>query len=171
MQQNMYERIQEDMKTAMKARDAVRVEVLRMAMNAIKTALSNQKKQAYDAAGGEANPTASEAAVQAVVLSEVQMQDVIVKEVKRRQESEAMYIKGNRPELAQKEALEASILESYLPQMMSADELRPLIAEIIQRVGAQGASDMGKVMPAVMQAYKGKADGRVLNQVVRELLG
>jgi uncharacterized protein YqeY len=167
---NLYERLQHDMKEAMKARDSERVDVLRMAMSAIKAAHSNQVKQAYDAAGGDANPVASEAAAQAVVLSEIQMQDSVAKEVKRRHESAGMFTKGNRPELAEKELREVRVLESYLPKMMEADELRPLIVGIIQSVGAQGASDMNKVMPVVMQQFKGKADGRLLNQLVRELL-
>ena len=84
---NLYEQFQTDMKEAMKARDSVRVNVLRMAMSAIKTAQSNQVKQAYDAAGGEANLAAAEAAAQAVVLSDVQVQDIVAKEVKRRREA------------------------------------------------------------------------------------
>jgi uncharacterized protein YqeY len=98
------------------------------------------------------------------------MQDIVAKEVKRRHESAGMFTKGNRPELADKELREVRILESYLPKMMEADELRPLIHAIIQSVGASGASDMNKVMPVVMQQFKGKADGRLLNQLVRELL-
>jgi len=98
------------------------------------------------------------------------MIDIIIKEVKRRRESVDMYRKGNRPELAEKEEKEVVILEAYLPRMLSADELRPQIAAIIAQSGAKGAGDMNKVMPVVMQQFKGRADGRILNQVVRELL-
>ena len=167
---NMHQRLQSDMKDAMRARDQLRVDTLRMAMNAIKSSFDNQKKQAYDAAGGESNMAASQAAVDAVALSEAQMVDIIIKEVKRRRESVDMYRKGNRPELAEKEEKEVVILEAYLPRMLSADELRPQIAAIIAHAGAKGAADMNKVMPVVMQQFKGRADGRILNQVVRELL-
>ena len=167
---NMHQRLQSDMKDAMRARDQLRVDTLRMAMNAIKSSVDNQKKQAYDAAGGESNMVASQAAVDAVALSEAQMVDIIIKEVKRRRESVDMYRKGNRPELAEKEEKEVVILEAYLPRMLSADELRPQIAAIIAHAGAKGAADMNKVMPVVMQQFKGRADGRILNQVVRELL-
>lgn len=167
---NMQLRLQKDMKEAMRARDQLRVETLRMAMNAIKVNFDNLKKQAYDAAGGESNMAASTAAVDAVTLAEPQMIEIIIKEVKRRRESADMYRKGNRPELVAKEEQEAVILESYLPRMLSADELRPQIEAIIQNVGAKGAADMNKVMPLVMQQFKGQAEGRILNQVVRELL-
>jgi uncharacterized protein YqeY len=167
---NLYEQFQTDMKEAMKARDSVRVNVLRMAMSAIKTALSNQVKQAYDAAGGEANLAAAEAAAQAVVLSDVQVQDIVAKEVKRRREAAELFRKGNRQDLVETEETEAAILEHYLPRMLSADELRPEITALLAEIGATGVADMNKAMPVVMQRYKGKADGRVLNQLVRELL-
>ncbi|NBU65388.1 MAG: glutamyl-tRNA amidotransferase, partial [Chloroflexia bacterium] len=142
---NMHQRLQNDMKEAMRARDQLRVETLRMAMNAIKTSFDNLKKQAYDAAGGESNMAASQAAVDAVSLSEAQMIEIIIKEVKRRRESVEIYRKGNRLELAEKEEKEVAILEAYLPRMLSADELRPQIAAIIAQVGAKGAADMNKV--------------------------
>lgn len=167
---NLYEQFQTDMKEAMKARDSVRVNVLRMAMSAIKTAQSNQVKQAYDAAGGEANLAAAEAAAQAVVLSDVQVQDIVAKEVKRRREAAELFRKGNRQDLVETEETEAAILEHYLPRMLSADELRPEITALLAEIGATGVADMNKAMPVVMQRYKGKADGRVLNQLVRELL-
>jgi uncharacterized protein YqeY len=160
---NLYEQFQSDMKDAMKARDSVRVNVLRMAMSSIKTALSNQVKQAYDAAGGEANMAAAEAAAQAVVLSDVQIQDIVAKEVKRRREAAELFRKGNRMDLVETEETEAAILEQYLPRMLTADELRPEIQALLAEIGATGVADMNKAMPVVMQRYKGKADGRVLH--------
>jgi uncharacterized protein YqeY len=168
---NLYDQFQIDMKEAMKARDSVRVNVLRMAMSAIKSSLSNQVKQAYDAAGGEANMAVAEAAAQAVVLSDVQVQDIVAKEVKRRREAAEMFRKGNRMDLVATEDAEAAILEQYLPKMMSADELRPQIVALLAEIGATSVADMNKAMPVVMQRYKGLAEGRVLNQLVRETLG
>jgi len=167
---NLYQRLQHDMKDAMRAKDQVRVETLRMAMDAIKKSLQNQVKQAYDAAGGDANP-AAQAVRDSVALSEVQMIEIVAKQVKTRRESVEQFRRGNRMDLVAKEEQEITILEAYLPRMLSADELRPRIHAIIQQVGARGAADMNRVMPVVMQQFKGQADGRVLNQVVRELLG
>jgi len=106
-----------------------------------------------------------------VALSEVQMIEIVAKQVKTRRESVEQFPRGNRMDLVAKEEQEITILEAYLPRMLSADELRPRIHAIIQQVGARGAADMNRVMPVVMQQFKGQADGRVLNQVVRELLG
>ena len=135
---NLYDQFQIDMKEAMKARDSVRVNVLRMAMSAIKTSLSNQVKQAYDAAGGEANLGAAEAATRAVVLSDVQIQEIVAKEVKRRREAVEMFRKGNRLDLVETEEAEAAILEQYLPKMVSADELRPQIVALLAEINATG---------------------------------
>lgn len=114
---------------------------------------------------------AAEAAAQAVVLSDVQVQDIVAKEVKRRREAAEMFRKGNRMDLVETEEAEAAILEHYLPKMMTADELRPQIVTLLAEIGAKGVADMNKAMPVVMQRYKGLAEGRVLNQLVRELLG
>ncbi|HJZ49270.1 MAG TPA: GatB/YqeY domain-containing protein, partial [Roseiflexaceae bacterium] len=78
--------------------------------------------------------------------------------------------KGGREDLAQQEQAEAAILETYLPRQLTADELRPLVEKAIAELGAVGVAGMGKVMPALMQQFKGSADGRVISQLAREIL-
>ena len=91
--------------------------------------------------------------------------------VKQRKESVEMYVKANRPELADKEKNELSILESYLPNMMLEDDIRGIVVAIIEETGATGMGDIGKVMPVVMQRGAGAIDGKTANVILRELLG
>lgn len=163
--------LQQDMKNAMRAGDKQRLDVIRMAIAAIKNAQIAQVKQAYDAANtadlsGEAEVEVDRNAS----LSEDAVLDTLAKEVKRRREAALLYRQAKREDLAVTEDAEAEILETYLPRQMSLAQLRPLVATIIAGLGDVGPGDMGKVMPAVMQAFKGKADGRVINQAVKEIL-
>jgi hypothetical protein len=168
---NLQEQLQEDLKTAMRAGERQRVEVIRMTLAALKNARLAQMKVAFDAAGGEAGGEASQAAASAAgELSDTAMQDVLAKEAKRRREAADLYHKGGREDLASAEEAEAAILDGYLPKQLSADELRPLVAAIIAETGASGPADMSKVMPSLMQRLKGQADGRVISQVAREIL-
>lgn len=165
------DQLQQDLKAAMRAGERQRMDVIRMTLAALKSAQMAQVKAAFDKAGGEqAGEAAQQAAEQAGALSEAAMQDTVAKEAKRRREAADAYRKASREDLAAGEEAEAAILESYLPRQLSADELRPLVEEVIAGLGAVGPSDMSKVMPALMQALKGKADGRVINQVAREIL-
>nr|PZN27859.1 MAG: hypothetical protein DIU80_11440 [Chloroflexota bacterium] len=118
-------------------------------------------------AGGEG---AQEAAQQVGGLTDAAIQDVLAKEVKRRREAAELYRKANREDLAAAEEAEAAILGEYLPRQLTAEELRPLVAAAIAELGGAGPADMGKVMPALMQRFKGQADGRVISQVAREVL-
>lgn len=154
----------------MKARDKPRVDIIRMALAAIKNAQIAQVKQAYDLAAAEASADSEVLVDRTAEISDAAVQDVLSKEVKRRREAADLYRKANRPELAESEDAEAVLLEEYLPKMLSADELRPIVAAKIAEVGATGPADMSKVMPLLTKELKGKADGRVINQVVRELL-
>ncbi|MDZ4720898.1 MAG: GatB/YqeY domain-containing protein [Roseiflexaceae bacterium] len=163
---NLLERLQNDLKTAMRARDTLRVEVIRMGINAIKNAQMAMVKDAFDAAGEEAADTID----RNQALGDQAMQDALTKEVRKRHEAAELFRKGHREELAEREEAEALILEEYLPRLMTADELRPLIADVIAGLGLSGTAAMGKIMPAVMGQFKGRADGRVINQVVREIL-
>ena len=104
-------------------------------------------------------------------LSEQDGLAVIKTLVKQRKESVEMYEKANRPELADKEKYELSILESYLPNMMSEDDIRGIVVAIIEETGATGMGDIGKVMPVVMQRGAGYIDGKTANVILRELLG
>ena len=90
--------------------------------------------------------------------------------VKQRNEAAALYIKANRTTLADKEMREIDILNRYLPKMMQENQIRSLIAEVIIEVGAVKISDIGKVMPIVMKRGKGSIDGKLANNIIRELL-
>jgi uncharacterized protein YqeY len=168
---NLQEQLQNDLKTAMRAGDKLRVDVIRMSINAIKNAQMAMVKDAFDAAS-EASEDASDTVTidRGQALSDQAMQDVLTKEVRKRRESADLFRKGKREDLAEREDAEALILEEYLPRLMSAEELRPLIAKVIAELGVTSSSGMGKIMPVVMGQFKGRADGRVINQVVREIL-
>ena len=96
--------------------------------------------------------------------------NVIKTLVKQRKEAAKMYEDAKRPKLAEKEKIELTILETYLPKMMTEKETRTLIENVINETGAEGISDIGKVMPIVMQRGEGKVDGKNANIILRELL-
>lgn len=103
-------------------------------------------------------------------LNDAGVQEVIRKEIKQRKDSADAYTKGGRQDLADKELAEAAILEKYLPQQMSEEEIEREVRGIISEVGAAGPKDMNKVMPVAMQRLRGRAEGRTVNQVVTRLL-
>lgn len=140
--------LQNDMKDAMRNKQQQRLDTIRMALAAIKNARIELGHEPEEA----------------------DVIKVLQKEAKRRRDAAAEYTKVNRADLATSEEAELAIIEAYLPKMLSADELRPQIAAIIQEVGATSIADLSKVMPVVMQRFKGQAEGRTLNDVVRSLL-
>ena len=95
---------------------------------------------------------------------------VLAKEARQRQESIEAFKQGNRPDLAVKEEAEFAILQEYLPRQASRDDIVAEARKIIEAAGAKGPGDKGKVMPKIIAALKGKADGREINEVVTELL-
>ena len=143
-------KIDEDLKTAMKARDESKVSSLRM----LKAASSNAA-----IAKGKAT------------LEDAEVIDVIGKLIKQRDESVEAYTKGNRPELAEKEKKEAAILKAYLPAQMPDEELKGIIQAAVKEAGASGPQGMGAVMKAVLPKVAGRADGGKVSQFVREALG
>ena len=103
-------------------------------------------------------------------ISDEEALKVIKTLVKQRRESAQIFLKAGREELAEKENLEISILEKYLPKMISDDEIRVLVEGIVKEIGAKDFSDIGKVMPLVMKRGKGKVDGKLANDILKELL-
>ena len=146
---SLFDRITEDLKSAMLARQKDRLESLR----AIKTALLLAKTES---ASHE--------------ISDDQEMKILQKLVKQRRESAEIYKTQNRPDLYENEVKEAAIIEEYLPRQMTEDELIPLLRDIMQRVGATSPRDMGKVMGAAAKELAGKADGRMIAEKVKELL-
>ena len=96
---------------------------------------------------------------------------MILSEAKKRKEAIEAFTKGGRPEMAEKERKELEILQKYLPEQLSQEEVRKLVEEAIKQTGAATPQDMGKVMAALMPKVKGKADGALLASIVKELLG
>src|SRR6266446_2294486 len=139
------ERIDSDLKESMRAKNASKVGVLRMLKSALKYAAIEKSR-----AKGELTDT------EAVL--------VIRRQAKQRQDSIDSFEKGGRAELAAKEKEELSILNTYLPQAMSADELSKIVSETIKEVGATSKAQMGAVMKAVQVKAAGRADGRTLSQ-------
>jgi len=145
------ERIDSDLKEAMRAKDAGRLGVLRM----LKSAL---KYSAIEKSGAEAQ------------LDDTETTQVIRKQVKQRQDSIESFEKGGRPELAAKEKDELAILQAYLPQGLSADALAKIVGETIRELGATSRAQMGAVMKALQVKVAGRADGRTLSQEVQRQL-
>jgi uncharacterized protein YqeY len=146
------ERVDSDLKDAMRAKDAARLGVLRM----LKSAL---KYSAIEKAGAEAQ------------LDDAEATQVIRKQVKQRQDSIESFEKGGRPDLAAKEKDELAILQAYLPQGLKADELAKIVGETISELGATSRAQMGAVMKALQGRIAGRADGKTLSQEVQRQLG
>jgi uncharacterized protein YqeY len=146
---SLTDQINNDLKEAMKAKDTTTLTALR----AIKSQLL---LAATEKGGGESTEEA-----------EIKM---LQKQVKQRKESAELYKTQGREDLAEAELAEASIIEKYLPKQLSEDELKPIIQSIIEKVGAAGPQDMGKVMGAASKELAGQADGKTISLVVRQLL-
>jgi len=147
----LQERVDSDLKDAMRARDAPRLGVLRM----LKSAL---KYSAIEKAGAESQ------------LDDAEAVQVIRKQVKQRQDSIEQFEKGGRPELAAKEKEELAILDAYLPQGLGAEELANIVRETIAELGATSKAQMGAVMKALQGKIAGRADGKTLSQEVQRQL-
>jgi len=145
------ERIESEMKEAMRAKDMVRLNTLRMLKSAVGYYL-------LEKGGKERPPTDAD------VIAVVQ------KQIKQRQDSIEGYEKGGRPELAAKERAELVVLQGYLPKQMSPEELLALVKSTITEVGATSKAQMGAVMKALMPKVAGKADGKLVNQLVQQNL-
>jgi hypothetical protein len=147
------QRIDSDMKDAMRAKDAAKLSVLRMLKSAVKNA-------AIEKGGATAE------------LDDAEATQVIRKQVKQRQDSIESFESGGRPELAAKEKEELAVLNAYLPQAMNADELAAAVRETIAETGATSRAQMGAVMKVLQTKLAGRADGKTLSQEVqRQLAG
>ena len=173
MESSLKEKMNDDLKQAMRGGDTVKRSVIRQALAAIQKAEGDRRavlskaalaKQA-ELSGSEISSIATQAS-----LSDSDMLGVLQKEVRQRQESILAFKQGNRPDLAAIEEAEMSILQDYLPKQSSREEIVTEAKRIMTEVGAKGPSDKGKVMPRIIAALKGKADGREINEVVTELL-
>lgn len=148
MEAELKQKLTSDLKQAMREGDKVKRSVIRLVMSAIGNA---------------------EIAKQAV-LEDGDILGIIAKEVRQRQESVEAFKQGNRPDLVAQEEAELAVLNQYLPQQFTREEIIAEARHIIDEVGARGPADKGKVMPKLITQLKGKADGREINAIVTELL-
>ena len=142
------EQLESDIKDSMRSRNQSRLETLRFLKSQIQLVEKNQLKE----------------------LDEAGLLDVVAKQVKERRESLTMFEQGNRSDFAERESIALEILQEYLPEQLSQDELTNLIKKVIEEVGVTTSSDKGKIMGRLMPQIKGKADGTQVNTIVTELL-
>ena len=147
---SLEEKINQDIKAAMMAKEKVKLEALR----AIKSAILLAKTD------GEHKDSLS---------TDVEMK-ILQKQYKQRKDAAEQFIQAGRQELADKELEEAAFIEEYLPKMISADELKAELLKIVEQVGAKAPSDMGKVMGVASKALAGKADGKAISEMVKQIL-
>lgn len=145
----LQERLGQEIKSAMLAKDAERLGALRMLKSTIGYILIEKKSE---------------------TLSDADFVSVVQKEIKKRRDSIEQFEKGGRPELATKEKQEIGALENFLPQQLSPDELEKIVREAIAETGATSKKDMGAVMKAVQAKVAGRADGKTISQLVGKLL-
>ncbi len=145
---SLRERLTEEMKVAMKQRDDLRLSTIRLVRSAVKNREIDQKRE----------------------LDDQGIAEVIASLAKQRRESIRLFLEAGRNELAEKEEKELAVLLGFLPQQLTREEVVTLVLEAIAESGAQGARDRGRVMKVLMPRVAGRADGRMVNDVVREKL-
>ena len=145
---SLKDQLNESMKTAMKARDDLRLSAVRMVRSMVKNREIDQKTE----------------------LNDQEITEVISTLAKQRRESIRMYREGNRPDLVEKEEAELEVLLGFLPTQLSIAEIEALVDRIISETGAQGARDMGRVMKALTPLTAGKADGKTVSDTVKQKL-
>ncbi len=154
MGESLRERINEELKAAMKAQDKRRMATLRLITAAFKD------RDIQSRGEGRADS-----------LSEADLQAILAKMIKQRRESAEVYDKGGRPELAAAEREEIAIIEEFLPRQLSDEEVEQAVAEVIAETGAEGLKDMGRVMGALKAKYAGQMDMARASKLVKERLG
>ena len=147
---SLTDKINEDIKKAMLAREKDKLEALRAVKSALLLLMTSE-------GGGKVNDDA-----------EIKL---LQKLVKQRRETAEIYTDQNREDLAETERFQADVIATYLPSQMGTDELKPIISQIIAETGATGIKDMGRVMAAASQKLAGKADNKTISVIVKELLG
>jgi uncharacterized protein YqeY len=141
-------RLQKDLKVAMKNKDSFKRDTIRFLMSAIKQIEVDERRE----------------------LSDADIIKIIQKSLKQREDAAKQYKEANRDELYEKEIKEANLLKEYLPKQLSDEELKEIIKQIISKVEATSMKDIGKVMGAAIKETSGKADGKRINAIAKELL-
>ena len=143
------DRLTEEMKDAMKAKDELRLSTIRLVRSAVRNKEIDLKRE----------------------MDDREVTETISSLVKQRRESIRLFAEAGRDDLVAKEEKELAILLAFLPQQLSRDEVAELVVKVIAECGAQGAKDMGRVMKALMPHVTGRADGKLVSDVVKEKLG
>jgi len=145
---NLKEKLLSDMKEAMKSKDSLKLGTIRSVIAAVKNQEIDLRKD----------------------LDEEDVLTIVSREVKKRKEAASLYKKGKRPELEDKEIQEMKILQTYLPEQISEEDLRQRIQEVIEETGAEGMKDFGKIMKTLVPEFKGKADNALIKELASEFL-
>lgn len=160
------EKIQDEITQAMKDGRELVCSTLRMLSASI---ISREKEKRYKASKQKPDLN-EEGLTKESQLTDEEIVEVILSEIKKRKDSVTAYRQGKREELAQKEEKEIVILQKYLPEQMSEEEVKKIVAEAIAKTGAKEIKDMGKVMAELMPKVKGQADGTLISNIVKQLL-
>jgi len=158
--------IKSDLNKALKQGDEIKCSTMRMLLAAV---LSKEKEKRYKVSKDEPELNENKLAEKSALIDE-EIIDVISSEAKKRKESIREFEKGERKDLADKEKAELEILEKYLPEQVSGQEIKRLAKEAVKELGSQDIKDMGKVMAELMPKIKGRADGNEVGRIVKELL-
>ena len=150
------EQIQKDLTEALKAKEELKTSALRMLLASI---LNKEKDKRYKLKEN-----------QDTLLTDEEILEVVSSEVKKRKEAAELYGRGSREELAKKEKSEMEILQKYLPEQLSQEQIKKLVIQAIEKSEAKEQKDMGKVMGILMPQIKGRADGNLVSQIVKESL-
>ncbi|MFR9708324.1 GatB/YqeY domain-containing protein [Paenibacillus sp. MB22_1] len=145
---NLSERLNEDMKQAMKSQNKFKLSTIRMVRATIKNLEIDLKR----------------------TLNDNEVLDILSREIKQRKDALQEFEKAGRDDLAEQVKAEAEILAEYLPEQLSEEEIKVIVQQTIQETGASSKADLGKVMSALMPKVKGRADGKLVNQTVQQLL-
>ncbi|MEF2964724.1 GatB/YqeY domain-containing protein [Paenibacillus sp. M1] len=145
---NLSERLNEDMKQAMKSQDKFKLSTIRMVRATIKNLEIDLKRP----------------------LNDNEVLDILSREIKQRKDALQEFEKAGRDDLAVQVKAEAEIIAEYLPEQLSEEEIKVIVQQTIQETGATSKADIGKVMSALMPKVKGRADGKLVNQAVQQLL-
>ncbi len=145
---NLKEKLLSDMKEAMKSKDSLKLGTIRSVIAAVKNQEIDLRKD----------------------LDEEDVLTIVSREVKKRKEAASLYKKGRRPELEDKEIQEMKILQTYLPEQISEEDLRQRIQQVIEETGAEGMKDFGKIMKTLVPEFKGKADNALIKELASEFL-
>lgn len=163
---SLKDKIQKDLKAALMEKKEAAVLALRMLGAAV---INKEKEKRYKIS--KEKPDLKEADLDKESrLTDEEILEVIASEAKKRKESIAEFEKGGRQDLVKKEKAELEVLQKYLPEQMSEAEIKKLVKEAIDKVGAKEMKDMGKVMAELMPKIKGRADGQLVSKIVKELL-